>query len=141
MTRLDYDVPQRVRYAPSPTGGLHVGNARTALFNYLLARRTRGAFVMRIEDTDANRNRAETEAPHLEALHWLGLSWDEGPDVGGTYGPYRQSERPKSIADLRSDCVRPNSRMKTKARYGFACLQVRRASTIWSKDRSFSRTL
>lgn len=93
MTRLDYDVPVRVRYAPSPTGGLHVGNARTALFNYLLARRTRGAFIVRIEDTDANRNRAETEAPHLEALHWLGLSWDEGPDVGGTYGPYRQSER------------------------------------------------
>ncbi|HEY1727500.1 MAG TPA: glutamate--tRNA ligase family protein [Candidatus Baltobacteraceae bacterium] len=93
MTRLDYDVPQRVRYAPSPTGGLHVGNARTALFNYLLARRTRGAFIVRIEDTDASRNRTETEAPHLEALHWLGLSWDEGPDVGGKYGPYRQSER------------------------------------------------
>jgi len=93
MTRLDYNLPQRVRYAPSPTGGLHVGNARTALFNYLLARRTRGAFVVRIEDTDASRNRAETEAPHLEAMHWLGLTWDEGPDVGGAYGPYRQSER------------------------------------------------
>jgi len=93
MSKLDYSVPQRVRYAPSPTGGLHVGNARTALFNYLLARRTGGAFIVRIEDTDASRNRAETEAPHLEALHWLGLDWDEGPDVGGRYGPYRQSER------------------------------------------------
>ena len=90
---LDYNVPQRVRYAPSPTGGLHVGNARTALFNYLLARRTRGSFVLRIEDTDASRNRSETEAPHLEALHWLGLSWNEGPDAGGGFGPYRQSER------------------------------------------------
>lgn len=93
MSGLDYASPQRVRYAPSPTGGLHVGNARTALFNYLLARRTHGAFVLRVEDTDASRNRAETEAPHLEALHWLGLSWDEGPDIGGKFGPYRQSER------------------------------------------------
>lgn len=97
---IDYGAPKRVRYAPSPTGGLHVGNARTALFNYLLARRTGGAFVLRIEDTDASRNRAETEAPHLEALHWLGLSWDEGPDVGGNYGPYRQSERAETYREF-----------------------------------------
>lgn len=93
MTRLDYGVPQRLRFAPSPTGMLHVGGARTALFNYLLARRTHGAFVLRIEDTDLSRNRPETEDPLTDALHWLGITWDEGPDVGGAYGPYRQSER------------------------------------------------
>jgi nondiscriminating glutamyl-tRNA synthetase len=83
----------RLRFAPSPTGSLHVGGARTALFNYLLARRTGGTFILRIEDTDANRNRPESEAAVIEDLHWLGLHWDEGPDVGGPYGPYRQSER------------------------------------------------
>lgn len=100
MTHLDYNVPQRVRFAPSPTGALHVGNARTALFNYLLARRTGGAFVVRVEDTDASRNRAETEAPLLEAMHWLGLNWDEGPDVGGKFAPYRQSERAEIYRDF-----------------------------------------
>ena len=93
MTRLDYGVPQRLRFAPSPTGSLHVGGARTALFNYLLARKTHGAFVLRIEDTDVSRNRPETEDPLIDSLHWLGVTWDEGPDVGGKYGPYRQSER------------------------------------------------
>jgi len=93
MSRLDYSVPQRLRFAPSPTGMLHVGGARTALFNYLLARRTNGAFVVRIEDTDASRNRPETEALLLDALLWLGLDWDEGPGYGGSHGPYRQSER------------------------------------------------
>ena len=72
---------------------LHVGGARTALFNYLLARRTNGAFVVRIEDTDASRNRPETEGLLLDALRWLGLDWDEGPSGGGSHGPYRQSER------------------------------------------------
>lgn len=93
MTPLDYSAAQRLRFAPSPTGMLHVGGARTALFNYLLARRTGGAFVLRIEDTDAVRNRPETEEPLLEALRWLGIAWQEGPDVGGSRGPYRQSER------------------------------------------------
>ena len=93
MTRLDYGTPQRLRFAPSPTGSLHVGGARTALFNYLLARKTQGAFVLRIEDTDVSRNRPETEDPLLDSLRWLGITWDEGPDVGGKYGPYRQSER------------------------------------------------
>ena len=83
----------RVRFAPSPTGHLHVGNARTALFNWLLARRHAGAFVLRIEDTDADRSTAESERSILEDLRWLGLDWDEGPDVGGPYAPYRQSER------------------------------------------------
>ncbi len=93
MSQLDYSVPQRLRFAPSPTGMLHVGGARTALFNYLLARRTNGAFVVRIEDTDASRNRPETEGLLLDALRWLGLDWDEGPSGGGSHGPYRQSER------------------------------------------------
>ncbi len=83
----------RVRFAPSPTGLLHVGNARTALFNWLLARGHEAAFVLRIEDTDAERSTKESEIGILEDLHWLGLEWDEGPDVGGPCGPYRQSER------------------------------------------------
>ena len=83
----------RLRFAPSPTGQLHVGNARTALFNWLLARGAGGTFVLRIEDTDAERSTAESEAAILRDLRWLGLDWDEGPDVGGSSGPYRQSER------------------------------------------------
>jgi nondiscriminating glutamyl-tRNA synthetase len=83
----------RVRFAPSPSGHLHVGNARTALFNWLLARRHGGAFLLRIEDTDAERSTAASERSILDDLRWLGLDWDEGPDVGGPYGPYRQSER------------------------------------------------
>lgn len=83
----------RVRFAPSPTGQLHVGNARTALFNWLLAHRHDGTFVLRIEDTDAERSTRESEASILDDLRWLGLDWDEGPDIDGSYGPYRQSER------------------------------------------------
>lgn len=83
----------RVRYAPSPTGHLHIGNARTALFNYLFARKHGGSFVIRIEDTDAKRNVAGGEESQLRFMKWLGLDWDEGVDVGGPYGPYRQSER------------------------------------------------
>jgi glutamyl-tRNA synthetase len=83
----------RVRFAPSPTGHLHVGNARTALFNWLLARGAGAAFVLRIEDTDVERSTSESEAAIIEDLRWLGLDWDEGPDIGGPCGPYRQSER------------------------------------------------
>jgi glutamyl-tRNA synthetase/nondiscriminating glutamyl-tRNA synthetase len=83
----------RVRFAPSPTGQLHVGNARTALFNWLLAHGKDGTFILRIEDTDAERSTRESEHSILEDLRWLGLDWDEGPDVGGQHGPYRQSER------------------------------------------------
>src|SRR5260370_1089575 len=83
----------RLRFAPSPTGQLHVGNARTALFNWLLARGSDAAFVLRIEDTDLERSTLESEAAILRDLRWLGLDWDEGPDVGGPCGPYRQSER------------------------------------------------
>ncbi len=83
----------RVRFAPSPTGQLHVGNARTALFNYLYARKTGGTFLLRLEDTDAERSTTEAEQSILEDLRWLGLEWDEGPGRPGEYGPYRQSER------------------------------------------------
>ena len=83
----------RVRFAPSPTGHLHVGGARTALFNWLFARREGGKFIVRIEDTDRVRSTAKSERAVLEDLTWLGLTWDEGPGVDGGYGPYRQSER------------------------------------------------
>jgi glutamyl-tRNA synthetase len=83
----------RVRFAPSPTGYLHVGGARTALFNWLLARRKGGVFVLRIEDTDVERSSAEMVEGILEGMRWLGLDWDEGPIIGGPYGPYFQSER------------------------------------------------
>jgi glutamyl-tRNA synthetase len=85
--------PVRVRVAPSPTGDPHVGTAYIALFNYAFARQQNGTFVLRIEDTDQARSRADSEQMIFDALHWVGLSWDEGPDVGGPYGPYRQSER------------------------------------------------
>ena len=83
----------RLRFAPSPTGFLHVGNARTALFNWLLARRHGGTFILRVEDTDAQRSTRASEVGILDDLRWLGLDWDEGPDAGGAHGPYRQSER------------------------------------------------
>lgn len=83
----------RVRYAPSPTGHLHIGNARTALFNYLFARNRGGKFIIRIEDTDKKRNIEGGEQSQLKYLQWLGIDWDESVDVGGEYGPYRQSER------------------------------------------------
>ncbi len=83
----------RVRFAPSPTGPLHVGNARTALFNFLYARQKEGTFVLRLEDTDAERSTSEAERMILQDLRWLGCDWDEGPDHPGGQGPYRQSER------------------------------------------------
>ncbi|MEM9227144.1 MAG: glutamate--tRNA ligase family protein, partial [Verrucomicrobiota bacterium] len=83
----------RVRFAPSPTGFFHIGSARTALFNWLYARHTGGAFVLRIEDTDKERNTPEALAALLDGMRWLGLDWDEGPEVGGEHGPYFQSER------------------------------------------------
>lgn len=83
----------RVRYAPSPTGHLHIGNARTALFNYLYARHFDGKFIIRIEDTDEKRNVEGGEESQLKFLKWLGIEWDEGADIGGDYGPYRQTER------------------------------------------------
>ncbi len=83
----------RTRFAPSPTGYLHIGGVRTALFNWLFARRQGGQFILRIDDTDQQRNVEEALAPILHGLHWLGIDWDEGPEVGGPFGPYYQSQR------------------------------------------------
>mgnify|MGYP000848506971 CR=1 FL=1 len=83
----------RVRFPPSPTGYMHIGNVRTALFNYLYAKKYEGKFILRIEDTDKERSKKEYEDDILNGLKWLGLYWDEGPDIGGLFGPYRQSER------------------------------------------------
>ena len=83
----------RVRFAPSPTGALHIGGGHTALFNWLWARHTGGKFILRIEDTDLVRSTKEYEQTIMDGMKWLGLDWDEGPDKGGDYGPYRQSER------------------------------------------------
>ena len=88
----------RTRFAPSPTGYLHVGGARTALFNWLFARKHGGSFILRVEDTDEARNTEEAKQAIFDGMHWLGLDWDEGPGKGGNYGPYFQSER-KHIYD------------------------------------------
>ncbi|MEI4804164.1 glutamate--tRNA ligase [Bacillus sp. NPDC077411] len=95
----------RVRYAPSPTGHLHIGNARTALFNYLFARSQNGKFIIRIEDTDVKRNIAGGEESQLTYLKWLGMDWDESVDVGGEYGPYRQMERLDIYKNLYEDLL------------------------------------
>src|SRR5688572_10092104 len=83
----------RVRFAPSPTSHFHIGGARTALYNVLLARQTDGQFILRIEDTALSRNTLEALVELKEALQWLGLQWDEGPDVGGPHAPYNQTAR------------------------------------------------
>jgi glutamyl-tRNA synthetase len=111
------DRPPRVRIAPSPTGPLHIGTARTALFNYLFAKRTGGTFILRLEDTDAARSTVEYEKDIIDGLHWLGLEWDEGPDVAGgpdrgAFGPYRQMQRLDTYAEaarslLESDLAYP----------------------------------
>jgi len=90
---MDSSKPARVRVAPSPTGHMHLATARTALYDYLLARKTGGKFVLRIEDTDVKRTVPGSEQEIMDGLHWLGLEYDEGPDVGGPFGPYRQTER------------------------------------------------
>ncbi|HQK63670.1 MAG TPA: glutamate--tRNA ligase family protein, partial [Candidatus Staskawiczbacteria bacterium] len=83
----------RVRIAPSPTGALHVGTARTALFNYLFAKKNGGKFIFRIEDTDLERSDLKWTQDIIEGLRWLGIQWDEGPDIGGEFGPYKQTQR------------------------------------------------
>src|SRR5689334_3969613 len=90
----------RVRFCPSPTGTPHVGLTRTALFNWAYARHTGGTFVFRIEDTDSARDTEDSYRQLLDALRWLGLDWDEGPEVGGPYAPYRQSQRLDVYADV-----------------------------------------
>ncbi|MCL5292193.1 MAG: glutamate--tRNA ligase [Actinobacteria bacterium] len=96
----------RVRFAPSPTGHLHIGSARTALFNWLFARHNEGDFLLRIEDTDRSRSTLLFEKSIIEQLAWLGLNWDEGPDIGGGYGPYRQSERGELYRAKADDLLR-----------------------------------
>jgi glutamyl-tRNA synthetase len=98
-------MPPRVRFAPSPTGYLHVGGARTALFNWLFARRHGGTFVLRIEDTDAERSSWEMVAGIVDGLRWLGLDWDEGPDVGGPHAPYFQSQRLEKYREYAQELV------------------------------------
>ena len=91
--------PARVRFAPSPTGFLHIGGARTALYDYLLAKQTGGSFILRIEDTDQKRYQQSAETDFKKALNWLGLYPDEGPDQGGPHTPYRQSKRKEIYQD------------------------------------------
>src|ERR1700722_4628297 len=86
-------VQPRVRMAPSPTGSLHVGTARTALYNFLYAKRHKGTFVLRLEDTDEERSKEEYTKDIVDGLRWLGIIWEEGLDVGGPYPPYRQTEK------------------------------------------------
>lgn len=95
----------RVRFAPSPTGHLHIGSARTALYNWLLAKKEKGLFLLRIEDTDRSRYVPEAMADIMEGLRWLGLNWDEGPDTGGPAGPYQQSERVELYRQYAEDLV------------------------------------
>jgi glutamyl-tRNA synthetase len=100
MTAHSSDPAVRVRFCPSPTGTPHVGLVRTALFNWAYARHTGGTFVFRIEDTDAARDSEESYNAILEALRWLGLDWDEGPEIGGPHEPYRQSQRSDLYRDV-----------------------------------------
>ena len=97
---VDGELGVRVRFPPSPTGALHVGNVRSALFNWAFARHFGGTLILRIEDTDRARSTQESYRGVLDDLRWLGLNWDEGPEVGGSYGPYRQSERLDIYADV-----------------------------------------
>ena len=97
--------PARVRFAPSPTGRFHIGSARTALYDFLLARQSGGQFILRIEDTDRNRLDPQAEKEYYEVLRWLGLKWDEGPDIGGPYSPYRQSERMEIYRQLAEELI------------------------------------
>jgi nondiscriminating glutamyl-tRNA synthetase len=99
----------RLRFAPSPTGHLHVGNVRTAIFNWLLARGHGGTFILRIEDTDVERSTRESELAIMDDLRWLGLDWDEGPDGGGTSGPYRQSERLHLYTSYAQELLKPGA--------------------------------
>jgi len=99
-------VTTRVRFAPSPTGYLHIGGVRTALFNWLWARKTKGVFILRIEDTDRDRSSAESVDVIIESMKWLGLDWDEGPGVGGPHGPYMQMDRLALYAEFAARLVR-----------------------------------
>ena len=123
----------RVRFAPSPTGYLHIGSARTAFFNWLFAKKSGGKFILRIEDTDIQRHMEETIDSVMESLKWLGINWDEGPDIGGSFGPYRQSQRKKIYKDY------ANALLDEKKAYVCFCtpetLEQKRKNT--AKDSKF----
>ncbi len=122
--------PVRVRFAPSPTGFLHVGGARTALFNWLFARHNGGKLVLRIEDTDKARNTVDAVQVIYDGLKWLGLDWDEGPGKGGDFGPYFQSERNDVYETLpRQAAGRGRSTSTTKVRRASSC---RASSSSWT---------
>jgi nondiscriminating glutamyl-tRNA synthetase len=132
-------VPPRVRFAPSPTGYLHVGGARTALFNWLYARRESGTFVLRIDDTDTKRSSADMTAGILDGMRWLGLDWDEGPEVGGPHAPYYQSQRLEQYREAAQRLV--------KQRLAYPCFctperlqsereQAEQRGEVWRYDRT-----
>jgi len=125
--------PVRVRFAPSPTGSTHLGSGRTALYNYLLARQTGGQFILRIEDTDQKRYVPGAEAELISVLHWLGLDWDEGPDVGGPDGPFRQSERKEIYREYAQQLVD-----KGQAYYCFCSPE--RLAQVRQQQRSLKQT-
>jgi glutamyl-tRNA synthetase len=118
VVKMEGSIPARVRFAPSPTGHMHLGSARTALYDFLLAKQTNGKFVVRIEDTDRKRFVEGAEQELLDGLKWTGLEWDEGPDKGGPYGPYRQSERKEIYLNHARDLIK-----KGKAFYCFCTPQ------------------
>lgn len=108
--------PVRVRFCPSPTGNPHVGLVRTALFNWAFARHHQGTLVFRIEDTDAARDSEESYEQLLDSMRWLGLDWDEGPEVGGPHAPYRQSQRMDIYQDVAGKPSPPATRTTATAR-------------------------
>ncbi|MCL5071137.1 MAG: glutamate--tRNA ligase [Actinobacteria bacterium] len=125
----------RVRFAPSPTGFLHIGSARTAFFNWLFAKKMSGVFVLRIEDTDIERHREDTIELIMDSLKWLGITWDEGPDVGGSFAPYRQSLRKEIYSQYAQKLI------AEKRAYRCFCspdkLEDKRKASIKSKDSNF----
>ncbi len=132
------DRPVRVRIAPSPTGDPHVGTAYIALFNLAFARRHGGKFVLRIEDTDQARSSAESEQAILDSLTWCGLKWDEGPDVGGPFGPYRQSERASMYAEAANTLLSSGHAYRcfcTRERLDELRAEQRKAGHDWRYDR------
>ena len=121
----------RVRFAPSPTGALHIGGAHTALFNWLWAKHNNGSFILRIEDTDIERSTKEYEKSIMDGLSWLGLDWDEGPDVGGNFGPYRQSERKEVYLKYAEELI---SNEKAYEKDGAILFKIPEGKTIHFND-------
>ena len=132
--------PIRTRFAPSPTGYLHVGGARTALFNWLFARKHGGKFILRVEDTDEARNTSEARAAILEGMRWLGLDWDEGPEAGGDCGPYFQSQRLAIYESWFENFWPPTGSTRTRGRGGSVSSASHRLSPISSVEKLPSTT-